>query len=402
MLDHLRKLWGQKPNNEYLDLTQHEIEALTFKYNLADAHTHQSQSASQRKIVERMPALWYESEQATQSEMERRFIETFFRVSNQSFALKSNTSMLVYAASIAMVITANYLMKKRMSVSLIEPCFDNLHDILKHMQIATSPLKEEWLNDPTTIYENLKRHATGDAIFIVDPNNPTGFTLFKHGKKAYRELIRYAVDYKKLLIFDFCFASFMLPDDSLDVFDLYELLEDSKVSYVAIEDTGKTWPVQDAKVAILKTSQDLYADIYNIHTSYLLNVSPFILNLLTQYILDSEKDKFASVYQLLERNREFAKKTLAGSLLEFQPSDAKVSVAWFRITDPAVSATMLQQLIHKAGVYVLPGTYFFWHDRSPGERYIRLALARNTTVFRPAVKLIRQTLDKLEKKDGSK
>ena len=100
---------------EYKDITQHEIEALKQEYNLADAHTHQAQSPTQRKIVERLPELWFESEKTKQAEMENKFIETFFRSQRQSAALKT-PSMLVYAASIGMVIIANYLMKKKMSI----------------------------------------------------------------------------------------------------------------------------------------------------------------------------------------------------------------------------------------------------------------------------------------------
>ncbi len=44
--------------NEYQDITQHEIEALKFEYNLADAHTHQAQSPTQEQIVDRLPGLW--------------------------------------------------------------------------------------------------------------------------------------------------------------------------------------------------------------------------------------------------------------------------------------------------------------------------------------------------------
>jgi len=379
--------------NEYLDITQHEIEALKFEYNLADAHTHQSQSPTQEQIVQRLPDLWHEAEKTKQYDMEQKFIKTFFLAQKQYKALEPNNVLLVYAASIAMVITANYLLKKKMSTSLMEPCFDNIHDILKHMQIPLQPLKEEWLAGPATLYKNLEKNVKTDALFIIDPNNPTGFTLFSHGRKAYEELVRYAKDKNKLLLFDFCFASFLLPDVNLDVFDLYELLEESGVSYVAIEDTGKTWPVQDTKAALIKCSKDLYNDIYNIHTSYLLNVSPFILNLLTEYINDSEKDNFASVYTLLERNREIAKRELDGSLLEFQQPKAKVSVAWFRIKDPAIKAKDLQKAILTKGVYVLPGNYFYWNDRDQGDQYIRIALARNTEVFEPAIKLVRQALD---------
>lgn len=397
MFSYLKQKIESLTGREYQDITQHEIEALKFQYNLADAHTHQSQSVSQKNIVKRLPELWYESEKTKQYDMEQKFITNFFRVQKQYKALKPNNALLVYAASIAMVITANYLLKKKMSVSLIEPCFDNIHDILKHMNVPMEPIKEEWLHDENKIYENLKKNIETDAIFIVDPNNPTGFTLFANGKKSYQELIRFAKDNDKLLIFDFCFASFMLPDVNLDVFDLYEMLEESGVRYIAIEDTGKTWPVQDAKAALIKCSQEMYQEIYNIHTSYLLNVSPFILNLLTEYILDSEKDNFASVYNLLETNREIAKKELAGSLLELQPSKAKVSVAWFKIKNPTITATELQKAILNEGVYVLPGTYFFWKNRQQGERYIRIALARDTEMFTQAIKLVHQAINNYQK-----
>lgn len=397
MLTYIKeKIFGIKPKKEYQDLTQHEIEALKFKYNLADAHTHQSQSPSQRKIIERMSELWFEAEKTTQHEMEQKFIKTFFRVQKQDYALKPNNALLVYAASIGMAIIANYLKKRRMSVSLMEPCFDNIHDLLAHHQVTMQPLKEEWFYDPEKIYENLAKNVKTDALFIVDPNNPTGFTLF-YDKKVYQQLIKFAKDKNKLLLFDFCFASFMLPDRSLDIFDVYEMLEKSKVSYISIEDTGKTWPVQDAKAALIKASKDIWSDIYNIQTSYLLNVSPFILNLLTEYILDSEKDKFTSVYDLLEHNREILKKELHGSVLELQESKAKVSVAWLKINNPKLKATDLQRAILKEGVYVLPGTYFFWNDRAKGESFIRIALARNSDMFASAIKLVRQVLDKVEK-----
>lgn len=390
------------PGSEYLDLTQHEIEALKFTYNLADAHTHQSQSPSQRKIVESMPEIWYKTEKSKQFDIEQRFIHEFFRVQKQPAALKNNNVLLVYAASIAMAITANYLMKKKMSVNLINPCFDNLHDLLRHMQVPLEPMQEEWLKDPEKIYENLSKNIKSDAIFLVDPNNPTGHTLFKYGPSAYEELIRYVKDHKKLLIIDYCFASFMMPDRDLDIFDVYKMLEDSSISYIAMEDTGKTWPVQDAKCAMIKTSKDLSEEIYNIHTSYLLNVSPFILSFLTEYILDSEHDNFASVFDLLERNRNIARKELGGSLLEFLDPSCKVSVAWFKIKNPDIKATELQKIIMQEGVYVLPGTYFYWADRNEGEHYIRIALARDTDVFEPAIKLIRKALDKYEKEYSSK
>ena len=44
------------------DITQHEIAALKTRFNLADAHTHQGQSPSQRRIIDSLPDLWYSAE----------------------------------------------------------------------------------------------------------------------------------------------------------------------------------------------------------------------------------------------------------------------------------------------------------------------------------------------------
>ena len=74
---------------EYRDITQHEIEALKFEYNLADAHTHQSQSSSQNKIVDNLPIIWRQAESKKQAELEQEFIKTFFEVQRQNWALKT-------------------------------------------------------------------------------------------------------------------------------------------------------------------------------------------------------------------------------------------------------------------------------------------------------------------------
>ncbi|PIN94038.1 aspartate/tyrosine/aromatic aminotransferase [Candidatus Pacearchaeota archaeon CG10_big_fil_rev_8_21_14_0_10_31_24] len=376
--------------SEYLDLTQHEIHALTKEYNLADAHTHQSQSSSQRKIVERLPQLWYESEKIKQKELEEDFIEAFFDFHKQPTA-KRTPSLLVYASSIAMAIFSNYFKKKNLSVGLITPCFDNLYDLLKHNNIKLQPVEESWLHNPNKIYENLKKYIKTDVIFLVSPNNPTGFELMgedKENKIRYLEIIRYAKEYNKILAFDFCFYSFVLPDSGIKMFDVYELLEKSGVSYISVEDTGKTWPLQDAKIALIKTSKDLHKDIYNIHTAYLLNTSPFILNFVTEYIKDSIKDNCKSIYSLLNTNRNLAREIMKGSILEFQEPKSAVSVTWFKIKNTKIKSTELQKyILKKKQVYVLPGTYFFWNNRESGEHFIRIALARDAKIFKPAIKL---------------
>ncbi|MEV6673336.1 pyridoxal phosphate-dependent aminotransferase [Streptomyces sp. NPDC051162] len=377
-----------------VDLTQHEIQALRTEFNLADAHTHQRQSASQQRIVARLPELWYEAEEGLQETYERRFTDTFFRLHRQPTARARQKTMLSYAASISTMVVGMYLKRRRMAVSLIEPCFDNLYDVLANMGVPLYPVDESAFADPDRIYTELKRRVRTDALFLVDPNNPTGFSLLKHGRKGFEEVVRFCKDHGKLLVIDFCFASFTLFDPDVARFDMYELLENSGVSYMAIEDTGKTWPVQDAKCAMLTVSDDIHEAVYNLHTSVLLNVSPFVLNMLAEYIEDSIEDDLSSVRDVLTRNRETARKALDGTILEYQEPVVNVSVAWFRIDHPELTATGLQRDLTSDGLYLLPGRYFYWSEPGKGERYLRIALARDPQMFSAAMTRLAAALER--------
>jgi len=377
--------------SELVDLTQHEIEGLKTRHNLADAHTHQLQSPTQRQIIADLPELWYESEQSLQIDREETFLDAFFRLHGQSTARALNKTMLSYSASVSTMIAAMYCAQRKMSVGLVEPCFDNLVDLLKHMGTPLVPLPEEFLWNRSMIVERLAQ-VDADVLYLVDPNNPTGFSLLKDGRRGFEELVRYCVDHHKLLIIDFCFASFALCDPRHDRFDVYELLESSGVSYMAIEDTGKTWPVQDAKCAMLTVSADLREAVYNIHTAVLLNVSPFVLNFLSRYIEDSIADGFASVRDVISVNRASVRLAVSGTMLELIDPIVDTSVAWCRINDPEVDAETLQQQLLTHEVYVLPGTYFYWNNHTRGSRYIRLALARQPREFRAAMTAMREVL----------
>jgi aspartate/methionine/tyrosine aminotransferase len=379
-----------------LDLTQHEIAALRTRFNLADAHTHQRQSPTQREIVSRLPELWYEAERDLQATFEQRFVESFLRLHGQHTALARGKGLLSYAASISTLVVAMYLKQRRMGVTLIEPVFDNLRDVLRNAEIELSPLPEETLSVPGLIYQRLRERVHTEALFLVDPNNPTGASMLKHGRRAFEEVVRFCRDTGRVLIFDFSFASFALCSD-VGRFDVYELLEESGVTYITIEDTGKTWPIQDAKCALLTVSDDIHDAIYNIHTSVLLNVSPFVLNLVTHYVEDAMEDGFASIREVLATNREAARTALEGTILRYHEPDVPVSVAWFEVTRPDLTATELQRLLRQEGIYVLPGTYFYWSDPARGERHVRIALARDPAMFQAAMAALGQVLRRHER-----
>jgi aspartate/methionine/tyrosine aminotransferase len=380
--------------DRHADITQHEIDALTRRHNLADAHTHQRQSPTQRQIVESLPDLWYEAEGKLQRDIEQDFVNAFFELQRQPTALTTGRALLAYASSISTMVAATYLMQRKMSVTLIEPCFDNLHDLLRNQRIPLNPLPEADLAEVDKIYDNLCKRVTTDALFLVDPNNPTGFTLLTEGRPAFEEVVRFCVDHNKLLIIDRCFASFALMDGSAAWFDIYDLLESSGVSYIVIEDTGKVWPLQDAKCAIMMASRDIYPAIYDIHTSVLLNVSPFTLNMLTRYLRDSENDGFASVRNVINTNRTELGLALAETPVLISQPRVNVSVAWLDIAALGVDSPNFQRKLVARDVYVLPGTFFFWNERHKGNRFVRVALAREPRMFRAAARQLAQEIER--------
>ncbi|QFS47274.1 pyridoxal phosphate-dependent aminotransferase [Nostoc sphaeroides] len=383
------------------DLTQHEAEAIDQEFNFANAFNQQTQSSSQMDIITKLPEIWLDAKRTKQKDSNEKFIVTFYTTRGLNSALQPNNIMLHYAASIAIIHIANYLVKKRLSVSLIEPCFDSLFNVFKHLEVPIYPLKEELLHDGDSIYENLKKYIKTDAIFLVDPNNPTGFTtLGIKNQKIFAEIVRFCKDYNKLLIIDYCFANFLMYDDEVELYDTYQVLKESGINYMAIEDTGKYWPIQNTKVAMLKVSDCLYEEMYSIYTAYILSISPFILNLLSEYILESHRSQFSSTRYLLKKNQTILKEMLQGTILHLPETMTKTCVAWCEIQDSSIKSTELQEFLFQAkGVYILPGTFFYWSNHPQGEKYIRIALARDTDNFMQGMKLLKEGLEilKLEK-----
>lgn len=383
---------------KYKDITQHEIEALKHDYNVSDAHTHQQQSPTQKDIVARLPQLWYEAENMKYADIEKKFIQKFFEFRKQPSALLQETFLVAYSASVSTSIIAHYIARKNLSVAVIEPCFDNLVDLLKLANNTLEPLPEHVIFSSNDIYQSLEESVHADAIYITDPNNPTGRSLSAKGRKDWAELIRFCKDYKKLLVLDLCFSPFLYATPGYQHFDLYELLESSGVSYITLEDTGKSWPIQDMKASILKSSADVYEELFNISTIYLLQVSPFALHVLTEYLDDAIKTDYEYTKNLILKNWESAKKFLSGSIATIQTSDVTVPVIWCKLPDGVDGDSLKLFLEEHFHVHVVPGKYFFWSDKEHNKGFIRLALARDSKVFEESMRALRNGLDAFSSK----
>lgn len=365
------------------NLTQYERKSLGRPFNLADGHARQYQDDAQLEICRRLPDLYRAGERISQLDVERDFQAEFYGLAGQSSAARHPRTLLCTSASLATDLVATFFGRAGLSVGLVQPCFDNLAAIMHRRDVRTLPLAEiDFLAPEPGL-------PVTDALFIALPNNPTGFAL---DRDAFAALAARCADREQILIVDWTFRFF----STFGQWDQYAVLEESKVSYLCIEDTGKTWPSLDLKCSILAASADLFPAISEVHNDVLLNVSPFALLLLLEYLEDSARRGLEqSVRRPVEINRRRLRAALRNSVLTPITGPAKVSVEWVRIDSEEIGSAEVLDVLAEVGIGILPGDQFFWADPSRGREYVRFALARDPAMFDLVCHRIEATIARL-------
>jgi aspartate/methionine/tyrosine aminotransferase len=373
----------------FRNLTGYEIDSLPRSYNLTDGHAFRRWSSAEEAIIDRAAQLFKNNTRRQQPQIERGYVRDFLRLGRQTWDEDALGHLMCFTASMAFEIVANYLRLNRLRLALIEPCFDNLADIFHRHRIPMRPLPDALLEAPGDAFERAFRTIESDAICLVTPNNPTGMTL---AEGNLRKLLAFCKERRKLLILDNCFAAY-LPRHS--VYDQYRLVLDAGVDAILIEDTGKTWPTSEIKAPFFAVTRagGLFDRIYDIYTDFLLHVSPVGIRLMHEFIRLSQEDGLASIHEAVRVNRKALSANLEGTFLK--PCERPfASVAWLRI-DHSLSGLELKRILDEHGVFVLPGNQFFWHDSRQGDKFIRVALARDADVFREAAALLGETCRKV-------
>jgi aspartate/methionine/tyrosine aminotransferase len=366
----------------FKNLTGYEIDSLAQSYNLTDGHAFRRWCAAEEAIIDRSAQLFKDHNRQRQAEIERDYIQDFSRLTRQTYDDAALGYLMCFTASMAFEIVANYLRLNRLSLALIEPCFDNLADIFHRHRVPMRPFPDTFLEAPRELFDSALWNLDADAICLVTPNNPTGLSL---AEDNLRSLLAFCKERRKLLILDNCFRTY-LPREL--IYDQYRLAVESGIDVVMVEDTGKTWPTSEIKAPFFAVSRKrgLFDQIYDIYTDFLLHVSPVGIKLMHEFIRLSQQDQMASIHGVISANRKALYSSLTGTYLT--PCERPfASVAWLRI-DHSLSGMELKRILDEHGVFVLPGNHFFWHDRAQGERFIRVALARDADVFREAAGLL--------------
>ena len=89
-----------------------------------------------------------------QAGIEREYIRDFSRLGKQTWDEDALGYLMCFTASMAFEIIANYLRLSRLTVTLIEPCFDNLADIFHRHDVPMCPFPDAWLESPRDMFEH--------------------------------------------------------------------------------------------------------------------------------------------------------------------------------------------------------------------------------------------------------
>lgn len=351
-------------------LTARQRRAMSSTFNLADAHARQSLSVAESRIIDELSDVFRTAAAADPVEMEAEVFEAIVALTGQQCAT-GFPRFPCMSASVATEIVANLLRLRGTTLHLVEPCFDNIPDILRRHGVRLEPFAHE---------DALAVSRRADTLFMLLPNNPAGLII---DEASFRSMVRSAAGRGCLLIFDFCFRAF---DPALWAFDQYRVLGEERASFIAIEDTGKIWPTLDQKVSFIVCSPDQEQGLREIHDDILLELSPLTLCLVRRFCAASSTDRLASVRTMIQHNRSVLRARIGQAGLPLRPvnSFSTVSVEWLAL-QTTVGAAEIVRRAARQGAFIHGGHPFYWANPARGEGFLRIALARSPDDFTSGV-----------------
>ncbi|MFI9504589.1 pyridoxal phosphate-dependent aminotransferase [Nocardia sp. NPDC052566] len=343
--------------------TDLEVEALIEGVNLSDGHPRMSLSAGQTEIVAAFPDVFWEARKSPVGVVERDSRTAFLSSIGQYRALADDIHYRsCYSSSTAIDLVGKAIRDAGKCVTMVEPTFDNLHDLL-----AGHGLEFRSVAETTLATGDLESVPPADGVlFIVTPNNPTGTVL---EEQRLHQIAAACAERGTVLVIDSCFRA----QDLRAQYDMYAVLEHYELNWVVIEDTGKLWPLQELKVGFLNWNRANPLPLARMYSDHMLSASPFILRVVELFAEDGRHGGYDRLRGGIQHNR-----TLAREHIKLTPAypDSRISVDVFRL--PAgVRATALYTELKEAGVHVLPGELFYWERPELGTDLIRISLARD-------------------------
>lgn len=363
-------------------LTQMQQLGAASSTNVAEGYPRFAPSPSQQAIVDRFPDLLAEASRTPYPELEARAHRAFFHALGQlSAPIGSGRILSFYSSTVATDVVAATVARVTSRVALVNPIIDCIPALLRHRGLELVPISERRLSGP----DPLAGVTDVGAVMIANPNNPTGAFL---GPEALRRLAGACAARGIILVIDACFRAF----DSRTQYDTYKVLDAAGVEYVVIEDSGKLWPTGGIKLGLLVVSAGSRLAINEVAADILLTAPPFSTVVVEAFALDMADGGLEALQARIAANRAILATELEGSTLaSLADGDSRVSVS--RIELPrGMSGTRLWGQLLRLGVHAVPCRPFYWARPATGDRYLRVALAREPDVVRRAAGAILATL----------
>ena len=370
-------------------LTQYEVDGLKAAFTFADGHAYHKMPASLQPVMDDIQHIWKDSSDKAIPELEEEFKRATSRIIKSPVLGYQSEYSLCPTASNSIDIVSTWFGMKGYKVGLIEPAFDNLYLLPKRRDVEVVSIQEEDLVNLDALETKIDVSHL-DALFIVSPNNPTGFQMTQ---EEFQNLCALCSQKRIALIVDTTFRLY-----SRRMYDEYQILNDNDVDYIVIEDTGKTWPTDDLKVSLMAYSDSLAEEIRMLYEEIYLCTSSFSLGLLTELIEKTrrtgvEKVVWNEVDQRRERLREVLKDTPLTSVVN--QNACPLPLEWLDCSATGLEDLELVKHLARSGVAVLPGRFFYWNSQEQHTNNIRINLMRSDDMFEKGLGALHYAMQRL-------
>lgn len=376
-------------NKSYLSLTEVEVEGLHAKYSFADGHAYHDMPEILQSVLDDLGSVWKHAKSRSVPEMEDEFKRASAKIMGSSALATHPHYSISPTSSNSIDIASAWLNMQNHNLGLVEPVFDNLYLLLRRRKVRLNSIQETDLID----IEKLESKITGNqltSLFVVTPNNPTGFQL---SESQFKDICNLCARKRVALVVDTSFRLY-----SKHSYDTYKILNDSNVDYVVIEDTGKTWPTQDLKVGLMAYSGSIAKDMRGIYEEIFLCSSNFTLALLAK-LMDKTHEAGVSrvIKQEAERRTQYVESVLTNTPLSVirEPDACVMPVTWLDCSRTGLTDIELVTRLREHNIGLLPGRFFYWNSRDQHTANVRLSLMRPETVFREGLEALSEALPKI-------
>ncbi len=157
----------------------------------------------------------------------------------------------------------------------------------------------------------------------------------------------------------------------------YNILLETGLDFVVIEDTGKTFPTLDLKVSMMVYSKAIAKEIRLLYEEIYLCTSKISLSLLSELIkITSDKGLNNVIWKDVQYRKQRLIQAIKGTGLQLVESEntCDLPIVWLNIKETNLSDIELYSYLEKFDVFVLPGRMFYWNSPLKNQFFIRMSL----------------------------